>query len=210
MTAFYMFRLYALTFQGNFRGTSEQQHHLHESPSAITIPLIVLALLSVVGGWVGIPELFIQNGHALNHFLDPVFSASHRLQPEHHLEHQTEWIMMGTVVLLTLIIIIYAWTRFSRLQPAAAEATGLGKILERKWYVDELYDRIIVRPVNWLSSFFNEWVERAGIDWMVNGVGRGVQYSSRQLRHLQSGQVGNYILLMVVSIVIFFVIQFFS
>ena len=210
MTAFYMFRLYALTFQGNFRGTHEQHHHLHESPAAITIPLIILALLSVIGGWIGIPELFIQNGHALNHFLDPVFSASHRLQPEHHLEHRTEWIMMGTVVLLTVVIIIYAWNRFSRLQPAAGEARGFGKLLERKWYVDELYHTIIVRPVNWLSGFLNEWIERSGIDWLVNGVGRSVQYSSRQVRHLQSGQVGNYILLMVVSMVIFFVIQFFT
>jgi NADH-quinone oxidoreductase subunit L len=211
MTAFYMFRLYALTFQGNFRGTSEQQHHLHESPAAITIPLAVLALLSVVGGWVGIPELFIENGHALNHFLEPVFRASTAIQPAHHLSHQTEWIMMGTVVLLTVIIIIYAWRRFSRFDSTlAAETSGFGKILERKWYVDELYDRIIVRPVNWLSVFLNEWIEKAGIDWLVNGVGKTVQYSSRQVRHLQSGQVGNYILLMVVSMVIFFVIQFFS
>src|SRR5688572_379622 len=156
MTAFYMFRLYALTFQGNFRGTSEQQHHLHESPAAITIPLAVLALLSVVGGWVGIPELFIQNGHALNHFLEPIFRDSAALQGEHHLAHQTEWIMMGTVVLLTIAIIIYAWRRFTRFdQTTAGEASGFGKVLERKWYVDELYDRIIVRPVNWLSVFLN-------------------------------------------------------
>ena len=211
MTAFYMFRLYALTFQGNFRGTSEQQHHLHESPAAITIPLAVLALLSVVGGWVGIPELFIENGHALNHFLEPIFRASAALQTEHHLSHQAEWIMMGTVVLLTLAIIIYAWRRFSRFdRTTAGEPAGFGKLLERKWYVDELYDRIVVRPVNWLSVFLNEWIEKAGIDWLVNGVGKTVQYSSRQVRHLQSGQVGNYILLMVVSMVIFFVIQFFA
>jgi NADH-quinone oxidoreductase subunit L len=209
MTAFYMFRLYALTFQGKFRGTDDQQHHLHESPVAITIPLIILALLSVVGGWVGIPELFIQNGHALNHFLDPIFSASNRLRPEHHLPHSTEWIMMGSVVLLTLIIIIYAWARFSRLKPAATEATGFARVLERKWYVDELYDSIVVRPINWLSSFLNEWIEKSGIDWLVNGVGKTVQASSRQIRLLQSGQVGNYILLMVVSMVIFFLIQFF-
>jgi NADH-quinone oxidoreductase subunit L len=210
MTAFYMFRLYALTFQGNFRGTAEQQHHLHESPAAITIPLIVLAVLSIVGGWVGIPELFIQNGHALNHFLEPIFRGSARLQTERHLEHSQEWMMMGGVVLLTLIIIIYAWNRFRRFERSTVEATGFGKVLERKWYVDELYDAIIVRPVNWLSVVLNEWIEKAGIDWLVNGVGRTVQYSSRQIRHLQSGQVGNYILLMVVSMVIFFVIQFFA
>src|SRR3954465_9888383 len=117
---------------------------------------------------------------------------------------------MGGVVLLTLIVIIYAWNRFSKLQPGLVESRGLGRVLENKWYVDEIYDAIFVRPINWLSGFLDKWIEKSAIDSMVNGVGRGVQAGSRQLRHLQSGQVGNYILLMVVSMVIFFVIQFFA
>ncbi len=76
MTAFYMFRLYALTFQGKFRGTHEQEHHLHESPKAMTIPLIVLAILSVAGGWIGIPEVLMKDAHRLHSFLAPVFADS--------------------------------------------------------------------------------------------------------------------------------------
>ena len=76
MTAFYMFRLYTLTFQGKFRGTHEQEHHLHESPKAMTIPLIVLAILSVAGGWIGIPEVLMKDGHWLHSFLAPVFADS--------------------------------------------------------------------------------------------------------------------------------------
>jgi NADH-quinone oxidoreductase subunit L len=209
MTAFYMFRLYALTFQGNFRGKEEQQHHLHESPPAMTIPLIVLGILSLVGGWIGIPELFIKNGNWLEHFLSPVFERSNELKHAHHLQPSTEWIMMGSVVLLTLVIIIYAWNRYSRYQASTTEEAGFSKLLSHRWYVDELYDAVIVRPVNALAQFFNTVVEKSGIDGIVNGVGKSIQYGSRQIRLLQSGQVGNYILLMVISIVIFFVIQFF-
>ena len=72
MTAFYMFRLYAMTFLGKFRGTADQEHHVHESPKAITIPLLILALLAVAGGWVGIPEVFLSGGHRLGEFLNPV------------------------------------------------------------------------------------------------------------------------------------------
>jgi NADH-quinone oxidoreductase subunit L len=91
----------------------------------------------------------------------------------------------------------------------AAEATGLGKVLANKWYVDELYETIIVRPLHKLGAFFNNVIERQVIDGLVNGVGRLVNYSGRQMRLLQSGQVGSYVLLMVLSMVLIFVIQFF-
>jgi NADH-quinone oxidoreductase subunit L len=82
-------------------------------------------------------------------------------------------------------------------------------VLENKWYVDELYEKIIVKPLNKLGDFFNSVFENEIIDWLVNGVGKAVNYGSRQLRLLQSGQVGSYVLLMVLSMVIIFVIQFF-
>ena len=74
MTAWYMFRLYSTTFRGKFRGTAEQEHHLHESPAAITIPLIILAILSIAGGWIGIPEVLMPDAHKLEHFLAPIFA----------------------------------------------------------------------------------------------------------------------------------------
>jgi NADH-quinone oxidoreductase subunit L len=86
---------------------------------------------------------------------------------------------------------------------------GFGKWMRDKFYVDELYDALIVRPLNALAEFFNRIIEKKLIDGMVNGTGRLVQYSSRQLRYLQSGQVGGYVLLMVVGMVILFVVQLF-
>src|SRR5450432_2364531 len=89
LTAFYMFRLLALTFAGKFRGTDEQLHHVHESPAAITIPLILLAILSATGGLVGIPEIFIKKAHKLGDFLSPVFAHSKNIT-EQNLSGQTE------------------------------------------------------------------------------------------------------------------------
>ena len=82
-------------------------------------------------------------------------------------------------------------------------------MLENKWYVDELYDAVISRPLRSLSSFMNMRIERQFIDGIVNGVGRAVQYGSRQLRLIQSGQVGSYILIMVVCLILFFILQLF-
>ena len=209
MTAFYMFRLYATTFLGKFRGTEEQEHHLHESPSAMTIPLIVLAILSVVGGLIGIPKVFAENAHSLEHFLSPIFVKSEELvKKEHALSHSTEYFLMTVSVALALVAIFYAINRFSK-KPEMEEATGFGKTLANKWYVDELYDAIIGKPLKAISAFFNNIIERSGIDGFVNGIGTGVQYASRQLRLLQSGQVGSYILLMVLGAIILFVIQLF-
>ena len=80
---------------------------------------------------------------------------------------------------------------------------------ENKWYVDELYDTIIVKPVQSLAKYFNNVLEKKGIDGFVNGVGKAVNYSSRQIRLLQTGQVGNYVLMMVLGILLFFIIQLF-
>lgn len=209
MTAFYMFRLYAMTFLGKFRGTTEQEHHLHESPKAITIPLIILAILSVIGGWIGIPEIFLHGGHRLEAFLSPVFAQSYALTEKHHLSHKTEYILMGVSVCAALVALVYAWTKFSRYQKTEKEETGLAKVLENKWYVDELYDRVIVKPVQSVAKYFNNVFEKKGIDGLVNGVGKAVNYGSRQIRLIQSGQVGAYVLMMVLGILIFFIIQLF-
>jgi len=209
MTAFYMFRLYAITFRGNFRGTSAQESHLHESPAAITIPLIILAILSVIGGFVGIPEVLAPGAHWLHDFLAPVFAQSAAIQPQHHADHTQELMMMGILSVLVIAVIIWAWSRFSRYKPTTEPESGIGKVLQNKWYVDELYDAIIVNPLHRFGAFLNNSLERSGIDALVNGVGKAVQYGGRQMRWLQSGQTGNYILLMVLSIVLLFVLQFF-
>ena len=206
LTAFYMFRLYATTFLGNFRGTEKQSGHLHESPPAITVPLVILALLAVVAGFVGIPEVIAKNANALSHFLHPVFLGS----PEgsESIPASTEWMLMGVSTVLALAMVLYALSRFSK-TPELAEPVGFGKWMRDKFYVDEIYDALIVRPINALAEFFDRIVEKKMIDGLVNGTGKLVQYGSRQLRYLQSGQVGAYVLLMVVGMVILLVVQLF-
>jgi NADH-quinone oxidoreductase subunit L len=209
MTAFYMFRLYAMTFLGKFRGTHEQEHHLHESPKAMTIPLIILAILSVVGGWIGIPEVFMHGGHRLEAFLEPVFAQSNTLTVKHPLSHVMEYTLMGVSVAAALGALVFAWSKFSKYQKVEKEETGLGKVLANKWYVDELYDTIIVKPVLSIAKYLNNIFEKKGVDGFVNGVGKAVNYGSRQIRLLQSGQVGTYVLMMVLGILLFFIIQLF-
>ena len=202
LTAFYMFRLLFKTFNGAFRGTDEQRQHIHESPAAMNIPLIVLAVLSVIGGFVGIPELFMHGGERLSEFLSPVVPT--RIL---HVDHSTEWLLIALTTAVAIIGILIAWGIYRKHREA--RTTSFGKLLENKWYVDELYNSIIVKPVYWLGGFANRYLERGLIDPIVNGFGRLVNYSGRQMRWLQSGQIGSYILLMVVSMLLFFLLQFF-
>jgi NADH-quinone oxidoreductase subunit L len=202
LTTYYMFRLLFITFTGKFRGTQEQEHHLHESPALMTVPLIVLAVLAAIGGFVGIPEVFVKGGDKLTPFLSSVIATNH--EP---VSRSTEFFLMGLSGVLVVATIIFTWFRFKNYQPK--EQKGFGKVLENKWYVDELYDKIIANPLNKLAGFLNNFFERFVIDGIVNGVGRAVNYGSRQLRLLQSGQVGSYVLLMVLSILLLLLYQFF-
>jgi NADH-quinone oxidoreductase subunit L len=202
LTAFYMFRLLFITFSSSFRGTEEQAHHLHESPLAMTIPLIVLAILSIVGGFVGIPELFMHGGEKLSDFLSPVVKSR-----EVTVDHATEWILVALTTVIALAAIAFAYMRYRRYSDE--KETPVTRILENKWYVDELYNAVIVRQLHRFGGFVNTFIEKGTIDAMVNGVGRAVNYGGRQMRWLQSGQVGNYVLLMVISMVLLLVLQFF-
>jgi NADH-quinone oxidoreductase subunit L len=202
MTAFYMFRLYFLTFSGKFRGTHEQEHHLHESPAAMTFPLIVLAILATVSGFVGLPEVFSEH-HSLNELLHTAvtnFGA-------HHMEHNTELMLMGLSVGLVSVMIGLAYARTKT--PNFVANTGLAKVLENKWYVDEFYDAVVVNPLVKFSGFLDRIIERKGIDGGVNGVGKMVRWGADRMRLLQNGQVGAYLFTMVIGIVLIFVLGLF-
>jgi NADH-quinone oxidoreductase subunit L len=196
MTAFYMFRLYATTFLGSFRGTPHQEHNLHESPKAMTYPLIVLAILSVIGGFIGVPEI-LHGSHQLKSFL----STSITTEKAHHLDHSTEWVLMGISVAIAALAILFSINKFSK-KPELDEPQGLGKVLSNKWYIDELYDKLIVNPILSIANFTKNTIEKLGIDGLVNGTGKFVHYSSRQLRLLQNGQIGNYVLFMILAFII--------
>jgi len=202
MTAFYMFRLYATTFLGQFRGTEAQASHLHESPVSMTIPLIILAVLSAVGGAMGVPEI-LGGHHWLGQHLSSIIDGEHTL----HLSHTTEWILMGSSVTIALLALLIAIGKYSK-QADGEPQTALGRFLYNKWLVDEFYEKAIVQPLNRFAGFLKEVVEKNVIDGVVNGTGKLVQYGARQTRLMQSGQVGYYILFMVLSIILLFLIWF--
>ncbi len=202
-TAFYMFRMMYLTFNGNFRGTTEQEHHLHESPASMTVPLIVLAILSALGGLIGIPEVF-GGSHWLAGFLAPVFEASASKSAHLTLDHTTEYILMAVSVGVAIIAMLYAYNRYVKQAHVPAneitERSGLARLSYNKFFIDEIYDALITRPLNSLSGFFFRTVDKAGIDGLVNGFGRGAVEASKTFRLLQSGMVGFYIFMMVAGI----------
>ncbi|WP_333627275.1 NADH-quinone oxidoreductase subunit L [Sphingobacterium siyangense] len=209
MTAFYMFRMLFMTFFGTFRGTEEQKHHLHESPKSMTMPLIVLAILSVVGGVINLPAVLGGN-HWLEDFLAPVFSEGKAIIPAtHHLEHSTEYVLMAVSVVGVLIMVALAFNKYVKRQqlPEAGEGARsfLANLSYNKFYVDELYDSIIIRPINWLSAFFGNVVDQRGIDGVVNGAGKVTFDTGKVLRLLQNGNVGFYLLMMVIGVIAIFI-----
>lgn len=205
MTAFYMFRLFYLTFSNSFRGTEEQKHHMHESPKVMTIPLMILAVLSVIGGLLNIPEIF--GGHAaLNHFLSPVFSAAKGTA--HAVSHSTEIILMSIAVLGAVAMIVFAWIKFVKGNaipaPDEAERPALPKLLFRKYYVDEIYNKIFEQPMLCLSSLFHK-IDVYIIDGIVNTMGSLTVWIGGKARLLQAGTIGYYLVFIVLSIAAFLV-----
>jgi NADH-quinone oxidoreductase subunit L len=115
--------------------------------------------------------------------------------------------LMSLSVVGVLLTIGFAWFLFRNYRER--ESKGLLRFFEHKWYVDELYDRLIVKPIFYLGRLLKEWVEPRFIDALVNGVGKTVQLAGRQIRFLQSGQIGSYVLLMVLAMVTVLLVQFF-
>lgn len=204
MTTFYMFRLYFLTFEGTFRGTHEQEHHLHESPKSMTIPLIVLAALSVAGGWIGIPEV-LGGHHFLEEFLDPVFEDS-SIRLFHHLPETTEFVLMGIAVAAALASFYYAYTTYVKNKTLPAdedeELSPIHQLVYKKYWVDELYEAIITKPLNIISEILHKLVDNQIVDGIVNGVGQVVRWKSQALRLAQTGNIGFYVFVMIAGIIL--------
>lgn len=195
MTAFYMFRLIYLTFFNSFRGTEEQKHHLHESPSLITVPLIILAILSFFGGIISLP------GHSwLNHYLAPLFSkATH----EAHTLGSTEYMLMAIATIGAVVGIGIAYKKYLKdntIPSEDAEITGVSKVLYNKYYVDEAYDAIFVKPVNVLASFFRDSVETT-LSTLVFGLGKVTNEIALQGKKVHNGSVGLYLFAFVIGVI---------
>jgi NADH-quinone oxidoreductase subunit L len=203
-TAFYMFRMLFLTFFGKFRGSAHQAEHLHESPWTMTLPLIVLAVLSAVGGFINIPAA-LGGGHALGDFLSPVFADSTSHTGAFHLDHSTEYVLMAVSALAAIAMAIFAYNKYVKNAVVpAAEGTKLNTLTKwsyNKFYIDEIYHGMVTKPLDNLSVFFHKVVDRMMIDGFVNGVGKATNESGRYLRLLQNGNVGFYLFMMVIGII---------
>lgn len=213
-TATYMFRLYYLTFHGEFRGTEEQKHHLHESPTSMTLPLIVLAILSVVGGFINLPH-FIGHGHyaKLMEWLKPVLTEESFKQMENTLssvDFNTEMILLGlTVAMFFAVWFIVRNTYVNKKKSALPEAsyTGWEKLSAKKLYVDELYNALIVKTVEGLGRG-GKMFDKGVLDRIVNFVGEGAEDSGKSMKRLQNGNVETYVLMMSLAVGIILIVNF--
>ncbi len=210
ITAFYMFRLVYLTFYGNFRGTDETKKHIHESPLTITIPLVVLCALSIFGGLLGLPSVF-HVSHLFATYLSSVTEPSKAFLHEHEaVSHSTEILLMSFAGLAAIASIVYAYRKYvtNGEQPDdEASLTGINKWVSNKFYVDELYDKVFVKPMIVLSDLFMVVVDKLIIDLVVSAAAWFVGFSGRMLRLVQTGNTGFYIFAMVLSMVVLFVIR---
>ena len=215
LTAFYMFRLIYLTFFGEGRMDDETRRHLHESPKSMTVPLVVLAALSIVGGWVGIPHIFGVSNH-FEHWLAPVMAGAgpdphhggdvHALASPAGGEAGLEWGLMAASVALVLLA-IYAATRIYKQKPEIAtnlarRFSGLQTLLVNKYYVDEIYGALVVRPLVNLSLLLWRIVDVIFIDGLINGLAVIYDDISQLLRTAQTGRVRSYATIFVIGVVV--------
>jgi NADH-quinone oxidoreductase subunit L len=209
-TAFYMFRLVFMTFFGECRINPKVKEHLHESPLVITIPLMALGFLAVVGGYIGMPKLLGMLPNYMEHWLDPVFELANEYGQTYahtgaHHSHVLEWGLMGASVVIAVIGIIIAYTLYiaNTKIPGKFTATfpGLHRAVYNKWYMDEIYDFLIVNPCKSFGNLLWKGFDVLIVDGIVNGVAKFVMACSAGLRGLQSGYVHNYAMGMALGVV---------
>ncbi|QOG90167.1 NADH-quinone oxidoreductase subunit L [Flavobacterium columnare] len=193
MTAFYMFRLMYLTFFGEFRGTEAQKKHLHESPKLITIPLMILAALAVVGGAINLP-----GSTWLSHYLAPLFHKAHEA---HHLDG-TAYMLMAIATVGALVGIYLAYSKYIAKKGVPVQdeqLQGFAKVAYHKFYVDEMYEAVIVKPIYQLSHFFRKYTEVI-ISEIILGFAKTAQLLANQGKLIQNGNIGVYLLAFVIGL----------
>jgi NADH-quinone oxidoreductase subunit L len=202
-TAFYMFRMFYLTFHGEFRGTHEQEHHLHESPKTMTIPLVVLAIASTVGGFMGFPHAIghaMHIEHALDHFLSGSIELTHS-----HMSVATEIALALISMAIAGMMILFAYNMYiKKATPVLEDAeinSPLHRLLWKKYGMDELYDNLFRKPIDALSAGLHHWVEQKMLLGMVDGSGNAAKGIGRILQPLHNGQIVTYLLAIIVGLI---------
>lgn len=206
MTAFYMFRLLNLTFEGKPR-FDEHHIHPHESPKVMTVPLIILAVLSAIGGFIGIPEIFSgEHGNLFHNWLVPVFAGAERKLAHFGMHsHLEEIILMLVSVFGALGSILFARYVYLK-KPSIAEKTstkfrGVYKLLFNKYYVDEVYELLIVNPIVKVSDkFLWKITDTKIIDGLINYTASLINFLADKIRKVQTGAAQFYAIIMVLGI----------
>ena len=194
LTAYYMFRVYILTFHGKFRGTAEQKGHLHESPALMTIPLIILATLSAVGGVISLPG----SNSWLHKYLAPVLNTQTEV---HHLD-TASYMLMAAAIFGAFVGIVVAYAKFikKRNVPVAdSELSGFTLFVYNKYKVDELYEAVIVKPILAFGTFGKNCIEPA-ISGTIFSLASLTNSIANQGRKLQNGNIGFYLFAFVFGI----------
>jgi NADH-quinone oxidoreductase subunit L len=212
LTAGYMARLMYLTFHGENRTGEAERQHLHEVPAVMWVPLAALGLLSLVGGWIQIPEaLPLPRVDALHHWLEPVFAPALAVMEEHGLSHaraaplgggEATWAAVSTILAAAAIASVWAFLS-GRRQPAADEApepAGLARVLRRAWYVDELYDRLVVRPSLALWRACWRVVDAGLVDGTIDRLASGSRALGWLGGRAQTGRVGAYVVVFLLGV----------
>lgn len=215
LTAFYSFRIIFVAFHGKFRGTHEQEHHLHESPKSMTIPLMILAIGAIASGWIGIPNLIgekllaSENSNLFAGFLSHVVG-----HPAAHGTEGEEVMVMGVSVLVGIIGILgaaYMYVANPELPKALARNfSAIHKILWNKYYIDELYSFIVIKPAFWVAKrVIVDNTDGRMIEGVVNGVPKGIGSFGQWIRKIQTGLVQNYAAVMALGLFVFIALVFF-
>jgi len=191
LTSFYMFRLIFMTFFGESRVEADKEHHIHESPAVMTIPLILLAILATVGGWVDLPDGILW-GNAFVRFLAPAVGTFKPILEEGAISRSLP--LAAPIIGIILAYILYirlpgipfllAW----RLKPAY-------DLLLNKYYIDEVYNLIVTRPLFWISdNVLNRAIDGFVIDGAAEGAGLAVETGGQVARRTETGNVQHYAL----------------
>ena len=204
LTAAYMFRLYFLVFHGEFRGGATLGSHVHESKPIMTMPLVVLAILSVFGGLLNLPGIFLSKGtHWLSHFLVSHTAGLEKIK-EAHAEPNTTMALMAVASTMTILILIWAYNNYAKKKKIALadnELVGWQLWSNSKLYLDELYDLLFVKPIEWLSKTCYAIVEIKVLNQGVFGLANLFGKTGSLIRNWQTGLLSNYLFWMVFGLI---------
>jgi NADH-quinone oxidoreductase subunit L len=206
LTAIYMFRLYFLTFHGAFRGGETLKSKVHESGLSMTLPLIILAMLSIFGGLLNLPGLFF---HGASHWFDHYLSTgTFGLAEVHnaHLDFNTSIGLMAFASFIAIAVLVWAWRNYAKngaLAKADEQMNGWESLSANKLYIDEIYDQLFVQPLLKLSQFvatvFDIQILRNGVYALANGIVN----TAAQTRKWQNGFLSSYLFWMVLGLISF-------